>query len=48
MFVHEAVLSLLATWRQQGRNPYGQLKRVVREDEMISQARAVPAIEPAG
>jgi transposase len=48
MFVHETVLSLLATWRQQGRNPYDELKRVVRNNEMTSRAQAVPAVEPSG
>lgn len=44
MFVHETVLSLLATWSQQGRNPYDQLRRVVRDNEMISSTQAVPEI----
>ena len=35
MFVHETLLSLLATWSQQGRNPYEELKRVTRDNEMI-------------
>jgi len=48
MFVHETVLSLLATWRQQGRNSYEELKRVVRNNEMTSRAQAVPAVEPSG
>jgi len=48
MFVHETVLSLLATWRQQGRNPYDELKRVSRNNEMISRDRAVPAVESSG
>jgi len=48
MFVHETVLSLLATWRQQGRNPYDELKRVSRDNEMISRAQAVPAVEFSG
>jgi transposase len=48
MFVHETVLSLLATWRQQGRNSYDELKRVVRNNEMTSRAQAVPAVEPSG
>ena len=47
MFVHETILSLLATWGQQGRNPYQELKRVVRGNEMISQAHAVPAVQAA-
>ncbi|WP_193569723.1 IS66 family transposase [Haloarcula sp. JP-Z28] len=48
MFVHETVLSLLATWRQQGRNPYDELKRVSRNNEMISRDQAVPAVESSG
>ncbi|PAU78618.1 IS66 family transposase, partial [Halorubrum salipaludis] len=48
MFVHETVLSLLATWRQQGRNPYEELRRVVSSNEMISRAHAVPAVETSG
>jgi len=48
MFVHETLLSLLATWRQQGRNPYKELKRVVRDNEMTSRAHAVPAVESSG
>ena len=48
MFVHETVLSLLATWRQQGRNPYEELRRVVSNNEMISRAHAVPAVETSG
>lgn len=48
MFVHETILSLLATWRQQGRNPYEELKRVVRDNEMISRAHAVPVVESSG
>ncbi len=44
MFVHETVLSLLATWSQQGQNPYEQLQRVVRDNEMISPTQAVPEI----
>ncbi len=45
MFAHETVLSLLATWRQQGRNPYDELKRVARNNEMLSRDQAVPAVE---
>jgi len=46
MFVHETFLSLLATWRQQGRNPYEErIFRVVSSNEMISRAHAVPAVE---
>ncbi len=48
MFVHETLLSLLATWRQQGRNPYDELKRVSRDNEMISRTQAVPAVESSG
>ena len=48
MFVHETLLSLLATWRQQGRNPYDELKRVSRDNEMIPRAHTVPAIESSG
>jgi transposase/uncharacterized coiled-coil protein SlyX len=48
MFVHETILSLLATWRQQGRNPYEELRRVVSSNEMISRAHAVPAVETSG
>jgi len=48
MFVHETLLSLLATWRQQGRNPYEELKRVARDNEMISRAQAVPTVESSG
>ena len=48
MFVHETVLSLLATWRQQGRNPYEELRRVVNSNEIISRAHAVPAVETSG
>jgi len=48
MFAHETILSLLATWRQQGRNPYEELRRVVSSNEMISRAHAVPAVENSG
>ncbi|MDL0131634.1 IS66 family transposase, partial [Halobacterium salinarum] len=48
MFVHETVLSLLATWRQQGRNPYEELRRVVSNNEVMSRAHAVPAVETSG
>ena len=47
MFVHETLFSLLATWSQQGRNPYQELRRVVRANEMISRAHALPAVESA-
>ncbi|APX00328.1 transposase (plasmid) [Halobiforma lacisalsi AJ5] len=48
MFVHETILSLLATWRQQGRNPYEELRRVVNNNEMISRAHTEPAVETSG
>jgi len=48
MFVHETLLSLLSTWSQQGRNPYDELKRVVRNNEMTSRAHAVPVVEHSG
>nr|WP_152422271.1 IS66 family transposase [Haloarcula californiae] len=48
MFVHETILSLLATWRQQGRNPYEELTRVVRDNEMISRDQATPVVESSG
>ncbi len=48
MFVHETLLSLLATWRQQGRNPYEEFKRIARNNEMISRAQAVPAVASSG
>jgi transposase len=48
MFVHETILSLLATWSQQGRNPYDELKRVVRDNEMVSRDCAVPTVESSG
>ena len=48
MFFHETVLSLLATWSQQGRNPYEELRRVARDNEMISQTHAVPVVESSG
>ena len=48
MFVHETILSLLATWGQQGRNPYDELKRVVRDNEMVSRELAVPTLESSG
>ena len=44
MFVHETALTLLATWSQQGQNPYEELRRVVRNNEMISPAQAVPEV----
>ena len=48
MFVHETVLSLLAPSSQQGRNPYEELRRVARDNEMISQTHAVPVVESPG
>jgi hypothetical protein len=36
MFVYGTMLSLLATWSQQGRNPYEGLQRVAQDNEMIS------------
>ncbi|WP_323174754.1 IS66 family transposase [Natrialba sp. PRR66] len=48
MFVHETILSLLATCRQQGRNPYDEFKRIARNNEMISRAQAVPAVASSG
>lgn len=48
MFVHETILSLLATWRQQGRNPYEELRRVVNNNEMLSRDHAVPAVGTSG
>jgi transposase len=48
MFVHETLLSLLATWSQQGRNPYDELKRVARDNEMISRAHAAPTVVSLG
>ena len=48
MFVHETLLSLLTTWCQQGRNPYGEFQRVVKDNEMIPQAQAVPSVEGSG
>jgi transposase len=44
MFVHETALTLLATWSQQGHNPYEELQRVVQDNEMISPAQAVPEV----
>ena len=48
MFVHKTLLSLMATWRQQGRNPYEEITRVVRDNEMISRDQAVPVVESSG
>ena len=47
MFVHETALTLLATWSQQGHNPYEELQRVVRNNEMISPDQAVPEVASA-
>ena len=44
VFVHETVLSLLASRRQQGQNPYEQLQRVLRDNKMISPTQAVPEV----
>jgi transposase len=32
IFVHETLLTLLATWKRQDRNPHTELKRVLREE----------------
>jgi len=40
--------ALLRVGRQQGRNPYDELKRVSRNNEMISRDQAVPAVETSG
>ncbi len=48
MFAHETLLSLMATCRQQGRNPYEEFKRIARNNEMISRAQAVPAVASSG
>jgi hypothetical protein len=48
MFVHETVLSLLATWRQQGLDPYEELRRVVRENEMVPRSEATPSLGSPG
>jgi transposase len=48
MFVHETLLSLLATWSQQGRNPYEELRRVVRDNEMLSRDQATPEVQASG
>jgi transposase len=48
MFVHETLLSLLATWSQQGRNPYEELKRVAQDNEMVSRSQVEPAVESSG
>jgi hypothetical protein len=37
-------IGLLATWSQQGRNPYNQLQRVTRDNEMISPTQSVPEV----
>jgi hypothetical protein len=46
--VYETLLSLLAARRQQGRNPYDEFKRVVRNNEMISRGQTVPAVASSG
>jgi len=48
MFVHETILSLLAIWRQQGRNPYEKLRRAVNNNEMTSRAHTVQTVETSG
>ena len=48
VFVHETLLSLLTTCRQQGRNPYEEFKRIARNNEMISRTQAVPAVASSG
>jgi hypothetical protein len=48
MFVHETVLLLLVTWCQQGHNPYDELKRAVRENEMTSRGHAVSILRSLG
>ena len=48
MFVHETLLSLLATCRQQGRNPYDEFKRIARNNEMTSRTQTVPAVASSG
>ena len=45
MFTQEPLLYLLAPRRQRGRNPYEELKRVIRDNEMIPREQAVPIIE---
>ena len=44
MFVHETALTLLTTWSQQDQNPYEELRRVVRNNEMISPAQAASEV----
>lgn len=48
MFVHDTLLSLVATWHQQDRNPHDELERVIRSNEMMSRTHAVPAVETSG
>jgi hypothetical protein len=48
MYVHETLLSLLATCRQQGSNSYDEFKRIVRNNDMISRAQTVPAVASSG
>jgi len=47
MFIHKTALTLLATWGQQGQNPYEELQRVVRNNEMILADQAVPEVASA-
>jgi hypothetical protein len=48
MFMHEILLSLLATCRQQGPNPYEEFKGITRNNEMYSQAQAIPLVASSG
>ena len=48
MFVCETVLSLLAPRRQQGRDPYEELQRVARDNEMVPWSDAAPAVDSLG
>ena len=48
VFVYETLLSLLATCRQQGRNPYEEFKQTARNNEIISRAQVVPAVASLG
>jgi hypothetical protein len=43
-FERETLLSLLATCRQQGCNPYDKFKRIARNNEMISRFETVPTV----
>ena len=40
--------SLWATWRQRGRNPYKEFKRVIGDNEVIPREQTVPMIEASG